>query len=158
MAPSSQQLASLARSLALALLGCGCASSGPEGPASVLRPELPMIAPGDSVATEMLFQSPRTAGFVTTLDGSLAPHYHEHHEEIVFVLAGRARMFVQNAWYEIAPGDVVHLPAGVLHAVETDRPCSVVSIFSPPFDGVDRVYLDDFSLPPAVPGAFPAAP
>jgi len=113
---------------------------------------------GESSATEALFDSAHTSCYVTTLDGTLAPHYHARHEEVVWVLTGRARMFVGNTWYEIGPGDVVHLPAGVLHAVETDRPCSVISLFSPPFDADDRVYQDEFQLPPSVPPPANTAP
>ena len=149
--PRSRAAARVGIALLCALLAPACLSWGPQGTPRVIRPELPLLPVGESSATEALFESSHTSCYVTTLDGTLAPHYHERHEEVVWVLTGRARMFVGNTWYEIGPGDVVHLPAGVLHAVETDRPCSVISLFSPPFDGVDRVYLDELQLPPSVP-------
>ena len=39
------------------------------------------------------------------------------------------------------PGTVVHVPRGTVHAVDTYLPTTVLSIFSPPFDGEDRVYV-----------------
>jgi len=128
--------------LMLFALAASCASTGPAGPAAILRPVPSVLGPDEHFQTEFLLRSPRMSAFLTTVHGALAPHYHERHEELVLVLSGQARVFVEERWYELIPGDVLHLPRGVVHALQCDSPSSVISVFSPPFDGSDRVYLE----------------
>ncbi|MEO6547218.1 MAG: cupin domain-containing protein [Ferruginibacter sp.] len=48
---------------------------------------------------------------------SHAPHTHIE-EEIILLLKGDVKMFINGKLYKAAPGDVVFLPSGVLHALE----------------------------------------
>ena len=79
---------------------------------------------------------------MTRVRGSLGAHFHAHHDETVYVLEGRARMRVGDAWHELGPGDLVHVPEGVVHAGEIEGEATVLSFFTPAFDGSDRVFLD----------------
>jgi len=98
--------------------------------------------PAGGLHTRRLFASPRLSAHATSVSGSLAPHLHAHHEETVYVVAGRARMRIGDAWHELGPGDVAHVPEGVVHAVEVDGTATVLSVFAPPFDGTDRVFVE----------------
>ena len=56
----------------------------------------------------------------TALDAgfdSHAPHTHPE-EEIILILKGNVEMFIAGALYKAAPGDVVFLPSGILHALK----------------------------------------
>ncbi len=104
------------------------------------------LAPVDSESvggfSRLLFASPRVSAHHVVLEKPLAAHFHRSHDETVVVLSGRARMLVGDAWRDLASGSVVHVPPGVVHAVEPDGPVSAVSIFAPPFDGEDRVFVE----------------
>jgi len=43
-------------------------------------------------------------------------HRHPHREEIIHVLEGRAEQWVGEDYRILGPGEIAHLPAGVVHA------------------------------------------
>jgi quercetin dioxygenase-like cupin family protein len=43
-------------------------------------------------------------------------HRHPHREEIIHVLEGRAEQWVDGEYRILGPGEIAHLPAGVVHA------------------------------------------
>jgi mannose-6-phosphate isomerase-like protein (cupin superfamily) len=70
-------------------------------------------------------------------------HYHAKHEETVTVLRGSGVFTLGSARHEVRPGDVMHIVRGTVHAfVPSSKDVVVVSIFSPKFDGTDRVFVD----------------
>ncbi len=71
-------------------------------------------------------------------------HFHRVHDETVVVLSGRGRMTVGEETREIGPGTVLLLPRGVRHDLTvTEGPMEAVSIFSPRFDGEDRIFVEE---------------
>jgi len=100
---------------------------------------------GARTRTRTLFQSPRLSAHATEAAGPIAAHYHADHEETVYVISGRARMRLGEDWHELKPGDLIHIPRGVVHEVELAEPVSVLSLFAPPFHGRDRVFVDESS-------------
>ena len=73
----------------------------------------------------------------TTLDPGHAPNPHSHpHEQIVYILAGRARFVVGDEEVTVGPGELLVVPPGVEHWAETvsDEPVVDLSIFSPRCD------------------------
>jgi uncharacterized RmlC-like cupin family protein len=137
--------------LALAALAVGSACRSPvrDEPRVLAAGELE-LDPGDGpagFATRELFASPLLSAHVTRVGGPLGAHVHADHEETVYVIRGTARMRIGATWHELAAGDLVHVPRGVVHEV-ADADATVLSLFAPPFDGADRVFVD----------AVPAAP
>ncbi len=43
-------------------------------------------------------------------------HRHPHREEIIHVLEGRAEQWVGEEYRILGPGEIAHLPAGIVHA------------------------------------------
>jgi len=78
--------------------------------------------------------------------GGFRPHVHEHHDEVLVYLEGRADVRLGDTVRTVEAGDFVVAPAGAAHAtVHAHDPCLLVAIFSPRFDwgdGEDRVYVD----------------
>lgn len=71
-------------------------------------------------------------------------HYHRDHDETVVVLSGRGRMTLGDETREIGPGTILLLPRGTRHElVVTDGPLEAVSLFSPRFDGQDRIFVEE---------------
>jgi quercetin dioxygenase-like cupin family protein len=70
----------------------------------------------------------------TTLEPGHTPRPHSHtHEQIVYMVSGRARFVVGDEEAIIGPGDMLVVPPGVEHWAETigDEPALDLSIFSP---------------------------
>ena len=51
-------------------------------------------------------------------------------------------MTTGQARFEIVAGDCFTIPKGTAHAVEADGYLAAVAIFTPRFDGKDRVFVD----------------
>lgn len=75
---------------------------------------------------------------------SVPAHHHARHSENFWVVRGAGRLTLDGRKYKIKAGDVVHVPQGISHAFHNlgSAPAVIVSVFSPGFDGKDRV-LDD---------------
>ena len=60
-------------------------------------------------------------------------HRHPHREEIIHVVSGRAEQWVGNEYRILGPGEIAHLPAGVVHATYNPFPETLVfhAILSP---------------------------
>ena len=43
-------------------------------------------------------------------------HFHPHREEIIYVIYGRAEQWVGREYRILGPGEVAHIPPGVVHA------------------------------------------
>lgn len=70
-------------------------------------------------------------------------HYHAKHEETVVVLRGKGTFTMAGVAHDVKSGDVMHIPRGTIHGfVPSSDDVVVVSMFSPKFDGVDRVFVD----------------
>lgn len=70
----------------------------------------------------------------TTLDPGHQPNPHSHsHEQIVYILSGRARFVVGDEEATLGPGEMLVVPPGVQHWAETigDEPVVDLSVFSP---------------------------
>jgi quercetin dioxygenase-like cupin family protein len=49
-----------------------------------------------------------------------ALHRHPLSEEIVYIEAGRGRVCIDDDYYPVSAGDIVHIPAGSAHATVPD--------------------------------------
>lgn len=53
---------------------------------------------------------------LTPPGGGPPPHYHLNEEEWFYVIEGRVSFLKDGQWTEVAPGGVVFVPRGVVHA------------------------------------------
>jgi len=64
---------------------------------------------------------------------TLNPHSHEDFDQLVLILAGRCRYYVDGVPHEMSAGSMLLVPAGSPHYIEpTEGPCVNVDVFSPP--------------------------
>lgn len=73
----------------------------------------------------------------------LKMHYHRYHDEITYCIEGQAAMIVSGKELMIKVGDLMYIPALTLHGSEVtgNETLQLISIFVPPFDGKDRIYV-----------------
>ena len=76
---------------------------------------------------------------------AIPPHYHARHDEIVFVWEGQGKMRLGDEEILVEKGSLIFVPEGTVHSFlpVDEAGAAVVSVFSPPFDGKDRVFIDE---------------
>ncbi len=65
---------------------------------------------------------------------SLLPHYHlAPVEEIYYIISGKMTVHAAEDAYEVAAGDVVHVPSGVVHYCvnHSSEPCQALFLLAP---------------------------
>jgi mannose-6-phosphate isomerase-like protein (cupin superfamily) len=91
--------------------------------------------------------TPRSTTAIASIraGGGLRPHIHHEHDEIIVFLEGEADFRIGDRSRLVRAGDVVTVPAGVVHATyNAHTDCLVAAVFAPFFDRAneDREYVD----------------
>lgn len=96
------------------------------------------VAPGAPGRRQTLAEATVPAG------GATLAHYHRESEEIYLVTSGRGRLRLGDEVSEIAPGDCVAIPPGVVHMLwaDDDAPLVVVCSSVPPYSHDDTVLVE----------------
>lgn len=84
--------------------------------------------------------------------GEIAPHYHKNRSETVYILSGTGLLVIRQAGVNemntvVKAGDIVTIPPGAVHSFHPSQagvlvPTVALSIFTPPFDGKDRIQIE----------------
>ena len=91
------------------------------------------ICPG--IKRQTMAHGPTMYQMVAHLDaGSRMPEHKHPQEQIVHILSGRMKLFVDGVPHELAGGDSFYLGSNVPHGVETIEETRVLDTFSPPRD------------------------
>lgn len=102
------------------------------------------LSPDSPVAAHELRRTPQLSIHVISVRGEVPLHLHARHAETVVVLEGSGTFVMADEEHLVGPGSILHIPVQTAHAFRNQGniPTRVVSIFSPPFDGHDRVPLN----------------
>ncbi|HET6202544.1 MAG TPA: cupin domain-containing protein [Planctomycetota bacterium] len=102
------------------------------------------LGPGEALRVDDLHAGGGASLHVVQARAGMPAHYHRSRDETVVGLRGEARMVVAGETIRLRPGVVVHVPRRMVHEarVEGAEPCAVLLVFTPPFDGRDRVFVD----------------
>jgi len=73
----------------------------------------------------------------------LGPHFHKGHDEIEYVIRGKAELFVGDQWVEFKAGSIHFNPTGKVHAARNrgDEPLIVLIAFTPAMRETDRHFV-----------------
>lgn len=60
-------------------------------------------------------------------------HHHPAMEEIIYVVSGHAEQWVEREWRALGPGEMAHIPVGVVHGTynSSSSPLVFLAILSP---------------------------
>ena len=122
---------------------------GPGGPGPAepgVFPTRGALTPGEgaNITSRLLAEHESASVHHLRVEREVRAHFHRVHDETVVVLAGNGRIRLGEEWRDIEPGLVVVIPRGTVHAVEVgSEPVEAVSVFSPAFDGKDRLFVDE---------------
>ena len=66
-------------------------------------------------------------------DMQLNPHVHEDFDQLVYIVSGRCRYYVDDEPHEMSAGSMLLVPAGSPHYIQPlDSTCLNLDIFTPP--------------------------
>jgi quercetin dioxygenase-like cupin family protein len=102
--------------------------------AQLMTPEeLPEAHPSPGIVRRVVAgQALMLAEFTISAGCKIPPHSHPH-EQIGYVVAGRARFISGESVRDLGPGSVYAFPCGVLHEVQVlgDDDATFVDVFTP---------------------------
>lgn len=100
--------------------------------------ELPQ---GESGSSALLLDGERSSVYLWQLRTQMQAHHHRAHEETVVVMQGEGECRVAGAYRRITKGDIIVALAGRQHSVRNtgSELLAGISIFTPRYDGKDRV-------------------
>jgi quercetin dioxygenase-like cupin family protein len=104
--------------------------------------EAPLAADED-LRAELLLESEEFSAYLVQFRSGESRHIHRTHDQTFIVYRGHGEIYINDRRRPCQPGDVFHIPRGTPHScVNTGpQPLVVVNIFTPPFDGKDRIPL-----------------
>lgn len=105
---------------------------------------LEQIKPQENSSVRVFMQGEHCTVNVIQAKSQIKSHYHAKHEEVVYVISGSGTMRLGNRKHLVKSGDLMYIPKNTVHGFSPQsRECVVVSIFSPAFDGKDRIFVND---------------
>ena len=99
----------------------------------------------DNIKVEKLAHDSLSTSFLIWVKKNVRAHRHEFHSENVYVIEGEGEMVVDKDTFNIKPGSYLFIPTNKVHSVIVDESkgvMKVLSVQSPFFDGVDRVFVE----------------
>jgi mannose-6-phosphate isomerase-like protein (cupin superfamily) len=156
-------LPALAVAAAWATTGCRTQQT-PEPPlrARIIdhqAPSLPELQPyldlypleGQGTRMDLLAMSTERSMHLVQTNRAIAPHFHEKHTEISYVLTGKGTVYIEKASYPAVGGSAFRITPGRIHSVhpEPGSTLRAVVYYEPPLkEGeVDRVLVDENGRP-----------
>lgn len=110
-----------------------------------------LASPGDPSDRFSLYRWDMSA-----TSGGPGPHFHRTYDETFIVLKGTVRLFDGSVWRDAVAGDMLHVPAGGIHAFtnESGEDASMLMLLTP---AVDRgAYFEELARATAT-GVDPAS-
>lgn len=108
------------------------------------------LGPGEAFKIVELGRDAHASHHIVALRDREPLHRHDTHDLLVFVIEGHGHMRIGDEERAIGERSVVYVPRGAPHAMRnaSSRPLTGYAVFTPAFDGQDRVLVEPESAPP----------
>ena len=85
-----------------------------------------------------------TSHHLAAIRAAEKPHRHDHHDQLVVIARGYGTLRIGDRTLPVGEGSIVYVPRGTVHAFANHSGAPAVSyvVYTPPYDGVDRVEVD----------------
>ena len=85
-----------------------------------------------------------TSHHLAAIRGAEKLHRHDHHDQLVVIARGYGTLRIGDRTLPVGEGSIVYVPRGQVHAFANQSSAPAVSylIYTPPYDGVDRIEVD----------------
>jgi mannose-6-phosphate isomerase-like protein (cupin superfamily) len=104
-------------------------------------PERVKLAPGEDFKVVELARDAGTSQHLVAIRKAETPHRHDQHDILVVMLRGYGRMRIGAEERPVGEGSVLYVPRGAVHAFrnQSPEPAVAFAVYTPAFDGKDRV-------------------
>jgi mannose-6-phosphate isomerase-like protein (cupin superfamily) len=108
------------------------------------------LAPGEAFKIVELGRDAHSSHHIVSLRDREPLHRHDAHDLLVFVIEGHGHMRIGDEQRAIGERSVVYVPRGAPHAMSNTsaRPLIGYAVFTPAFDGQDRMLVETDIAPP----------
>jgi mannose-6-phosphate isomerase-like protein (cupin superfamily) len=102
------------------------------------------LAAGESFSVSEIGRDAHTSHHRVWIRDAEEPHRHDAHDLVVVMLRGFGSMRIGDETRPVGAGSILYVPRGAVHAFrnESGAPAAAYAIYTPPFDGKDRVAPD----------------
>ena len=100
-----------------------------------------LLGPGENQRVVEIARDAHTSHHVVSIRDRETPHRHDRHDLTVVILEGWGAMRIGDEERRVGQGSILYVPRGTVHAFRnlSDAPATAYAIYSPAFDGKDRV-------------------
>jgi len=100
-----------------------------------------LLGPGENQRVVEIARDAHTSHHVVSIRDRETPHRHDRHDLTLVILEGWGAMRIGDEERRVGQGSIVYVPRGTVHAFRnlSDAPATAYAIYSPAFDGKDRV-------------------
>lgn len=97
----------------------------------------------EPIHVEKLCTDSLSSGFLIWMKEGVKAHFHAKHTEYVMILEGSGEMEMDSVVHTVSPGQLIHIPQKTIHGVKvsSEAPLKVLSIQTPEFKGMDRIFV-----------------
>jgi mannose-6-phosphate isomerase-like protein (cupin superfamily) len=102
------------------------------------------LSPDSDFRVAFVGSDERHSHHVVSIRHAESPHRHDRHDLLVVILKGHGEMLIGTETRPVGAGSILYIPRHTRHAFtnESGEPATAYAIYTPPFDGVDRVAAD----------------
>ena len=96
----------------------------------------------ENIHVHQISTNPNSTTFAIWVKRKVNIHKHENHVEHIYITQGEGRFHLGSTTYHVEPGDLIIVPKNTWHGVDviSSNPLRVISIQSPEFKGIDRIF------------------
>jgi mannose-6-phosphate isomerase-like protein (cupin superfamily) len=100
-----------------------------------------LLGPGENQRVVEIGRDAHTSHHVVSIRDRETPHRHDRHDLTVVLLGGWGTMQIGDEERRVGQGSIIYVPRGTPHAFRnlSDTPAVAYAVYTPPFDGKDRV-------------------
>ena len=100
-----------------------------------------LLGPGENQRVVEIGRDAHTSHHVVSIRDRETPHRHDRHDLTVVILEGWGTMRLGDEERRVGKGSILYVPRGTVHAFRnlSDAPAVAYAVYSPAFDGKDRV-------------------
>ena len=102
------------------------------------------LAEGEDFRAVEVGRDAATSHHVVSIRTREVPHRHDRHDLLVVLLSGHGTMQLGDDVRAIGEGSILYIPRGTPHTFENHsaEPAAAYAVYSPAFDGSDRVPIE----------------
>ena len=101
------------------------------------------LAPDRDFRVAEIGRDEATSHHVVAIRAAETPHRHDRHDLLVVMIRGHGTWRVGDTTHPVGERSILYVPRGTVHAFtnESAAPAIAYAVYTPAFDGVDRVEL-----------------